>query len=307
MKVLVTGAGGFIGSHICEELVARNYQVIGLVRKKYERVEHLLGSDAFKLIKQDLLKYSEVFSILKNERVNGVFHLAELRRTEKTRDLDFSYFTPNITATINLLEISRLLKIQKFIFTSAMSVYGLTGNLREPEYLPIDENHPTAPSDFHGLTKLGGELLCKYYAENYHLVTIILRYSGVYGPKRNSGAVFNFVEDALLKRPSKIFGNPSWDILYVKDIARATVDAYEKLTAFEIVNIGCGEPVDLRKLHSIISKLCNSDVPPKVFEGRRSKFFYDISKAGKLLNFKPQPLQESLSEYIRVLKHQLGI
>lgn len=299
MKVLVTGAAGFIGAHVCESLLEKGYEVIGTFHASKEKIKHLENNKNLEIVKVDIANPEEVSKIFENYTLDGVFHLAALLPPTKT-DGPLPYFEANVRGTLNVLEACRLKNVGKFVYSSTMGVYG-----QEIAYLPVDESHPINPHDFYGLSKFHGEELCRLYARKYGLKTIILRYAGVYGAGKNDGAIYNFVKNALENKPIKILSNISWDTVYVKDVAKANFQAFEKLdgVSLETINIGSGKEVHINELANLIIKLSNSASKLEVGKNLPSfRFYYNIAKARKLLNFAPTPLDECLLEYIQLVK-----
>lgn len=295
--ILVTGAAGFIGSHVCDALVGKGYKVVGLTRSSERRIEHLKNNEDFKAVKGNIGNFDQTFETLRKYEFGGIIHVAALHTPERI-DSPFPYFEANTKGTLNLLEICRLLNIKKFIYSSTMSVYG-----RKIKYLPVDERHPTDPFDFYSLTKLQGEEFCRLYREKHKLNIVILRYAGVFGPRREWGALSNFVRKALRNEPPEVFGDISWDTIYVKDVAVANVSAFEKADEleFSIINIGRGEEVNIVDLANRILKISGSTAKPRISRGVSPfRFYYNIDKARKLLDFAPRPLDLELAEYIEL-------
>lgn len=295
-KVLVTGAGGFIGSHVCETLIGDNYEVIGLIHKNKEKVAHLESDKNFKVVKCDLTDFKSILNILKTEEMEGIFHTAALH-SPKEIDSPFPYFDSNTLGTLNLLEACRVSDVKKIIYSSSMSVYG-----NKIEYLPVDEKHPLNLSTFYSLTKYQGEEFCKLYVNNYGFEICILRYAGVYGPRRDWGAITAFVRNAMENKPIKILSDLEWDIIYVKDIARANILAFENLDKinFDVINIGSGKKVNIKDVATLIIDIAKSKSNIEIGENLSSfQFYYNIERAKKLLGFQPRQLREGLTEYIK--------
>lgn len=186
-----------------------------------------------------------------------------------------------------------------------MNVYGI------PKYLPVDEFHSTEPINEYGTTKLTGEMFCKIYSEQCGINVIILRYSGVFGPMREDGAIYNFIESALANKPLVIFsdGSDVWDTVYVDDAIKAIMLAIGNISQFnfEIFNIGNGKEVNLLEIANKIIELTKSN-SKIVIENKIKpiKFYYDLSKAQKLLKFTPTPIEENLNRFIRNIKLAKG-
>ena len=274
-KVLITGANGFIGSHLCEALNKKGYDVAHLG-------------------KADIRDFKEILKIFKKQKPYGVFHLAALLPPGENN----AFFDVNVKGTFNLLEACRLCDVKRFIYSSSMSVYG------DAKYLPVDEKHPNNTSDFYGLSKLLGEELVKLYIKQYDLNAIILRYSGVYGPGKKQGAVANFIKNAKLDKPLTITHNISWDIIYIKDVVEANIMAFEKADKlrFEIINIGSGKEINIKDLAEKIIQITGSKSKIRILASHGSlaprHFYFNINKAKRLLKFKPQSYDTSLKANI---------
>ncbi len=290
MRVLVTGASGFIGSYTCEQLTKEGYQVTGLVRKK-DKAPVTKGISIFE---GDITDPVSMDLLFKTQKIDVVFHLAAYIDTSD--NMPDKHFLNNVIGTLNILKSCTKYGTKQIIYTSTMNVYG------NPMYLPVDEKHATNPNNFYGLSKLIGELICKFYAENMGCKVIVLRYSGIYGPRRKSGAVYNFVRAARENKTIRIDSDMEWDILSVYDVLRANTAALKILdnTSFETINVGYGKAIKIQELARKIISLCGSS--SKV-EGPKQKekttFFYDIAKAGRLLNFKPIDINDSLEQYTK--------
>ncbi len=300
--VLVTGAAGFIGSHLCDILVKIGYKVVGLVFGDEKRIRHLRKNKKFELVRGDITDFKRILKIFKEYKPEGVFHTAAVLPSEKENDNPFLFFEVNVKGTLNLLEACRLANIKRFICSSSMNVYG-----REIKYLPVDEDYPINPFNFYGLTKWQGEELAKFYAKKYNLNVIILRYAGVYGPRREEGVVAAFVKNALSDKPLKILSNISWDIIYVKDVVEANIRAFEKVNKlkFRIINIGKGQEINIKDLAKLVVEITGSKSKIEINRSLPSfHFCFNIAKAKKLLGFKPLSFSKGLDQYIQELKKE---
>jgi len=297
-RVLVTGSAGFIGSHLCQALVENGFETFGLYHQNKKKVKYLEKRKNFRLIKGEINDFKNILQIFEKVRPQGVFHAAALH-SPVLIDNPFPFFRANVQGTLNLLEACRLQKIKRFIYSSSMSVYG-----KNIKSLPVTEKHLVNPHDFYSLTKYLGEELCKFYSKKYNLNIIMLRYVGVYGPRREWGAVANFVNNAVNNKILRILNNINWDIIYVKDVAKANINAFKKAEElkFQIINIGSGKQINIKELGRRIIKISKSRselrFSKKLPSTPTSCFYYDIAKAKKLLNFKPTLLERGLKEYI---------
>ncbi|MFH1968250.1 MAG: NAD-dependent epimerase/dehydratase family protein [bacterium] len=300
-KVLITGADGFVGSHLCRHLLQKGYSVIGLAFRDKQKLGHLRKNKNFQIVEGDIRNFDKVFKILKEHKPEGIFHTAAILPSEKENDNPFNFFEVNAIGTLNLLEACRILNIKKFIYSSSTTVYG-----RSKKCLRADERHPVNPSDFYELTKLEGENFCKLYSKKYGIKTIILRYSGVFGLGKNQGAVATFVKNALSGKPLNIFNNTSWDIIYIEDAVKANILALEKLGKlnFEVINIASGREINIKDLAQKIIKISGSNSKIKI-----NKFLSSFclsansNKAQRILKFKPTPLDKALDKYIKEIKN----
>jgi UDP-glucose 4-epimerase len=300
--VLVTGANGFIGSHLCDTLIKKDYKVIGLVFGDEKIIKHFKENKKIKLIRGDLTDFKGILKIFKKYKPKGVFHTAAVLPSSEEENNPFPFFEVNIKGTLNLLEACRLINTERFIYSSSMSIYG-----RKIKYLPIDEKHPISPFNFYGLSKWQGEELAKFYNRKYNINIIILRYAGVYGSRKEKGVVAKFIKNAIRNKPLRILTNTSWDIIYVKDVVKANIWAFEKANKlkFQIINIGSGKEINIKDLAKRIIEIVASKSKIKYNKVLPSfRFYFNIAKAKKLLGFKPLPPDRGLFQYIREIKKE---
>ncbi len=298
MSILVTGATGFIGSHLCRVLVQRGHQVVGLsLSGRTDNIIPLLHHRGFHLERGDIRDEDMMRSIIKNNRIKTVFHLAALLPNGSNLDNALLYFDTNARGTLNLLNAAYLNAVDMFIYSSTMSVYA-----EPPRYLPVDESHPVQPSTTYSVAKLTGELCCHLYSKAMNI--IILRYSGAYGRgERESNAIPTFINQALNNRPITIHGdgNQTSDFVYIDDVVQGTVLAWEKNRP-GVYNIGSGQETSIRELAKIIINLTNSK-SEVTLTGKSSerpfRFFLDITKAQKILDYSPRPIDEGLPKYLK--------
>jgi UDP-glucose 4-epimerase len=304
-KVLVTGATGFVGSYLCDALLKKDYQVIGLSHTTHNRLAYIQNHKNFSLVKGDITNFKNITNILTKHRPAATFHTAALLHSPEPNDGPFPFFATNAKGTLNILEACRLRNIKTIIYSSSMSVYGA-----KYKYLPVDEKHPTAPYDFYSTTKLMGEELCQLYAEQYQLNVIILRYAGIYGTRRKWGALYHFVKNTTQNQSIKILNNICWDIIHVKDVVQANVSAFAKAEKikYKIINIGSGQEVNIKTLAKKIVKISGSRskiiIPKNLSKSPSSHFYFDLTTAKKLLNFNPSALESGLLNYIKTFKQE---
>lgn len=291
--VIVTGGAGFIGS-ATSELLCKNYDVViidNLYSGSLNNIKHLLKLDNVKFIKVDITNYNEFIDKLRlvNNNVISVVHLASIVNVDEVYANPRRALEVNVIGTVNVLEFMRKFDIERIVYASSVAIYG------EPQYLPIDEDHPLRPRNLYGLTKLMGENILWRYYEDYGIRFIALRYFNVYGPRMRPGqygsVIYKFIESLLRNKPPTIYGdgNQTRDFIYVYDVARANVKALNS-DYIGALNIGTGHEVSINELYSIICKLIGKCIkprrgPPRRGDIRRSRA--DIGRAKKVLKWKP--------------------
>jgi UDP-glucose 4-epimerase len=298
MSILVTGATGFIGSHLCRKLVETGHQVVGLSRfRRIDKVRALLPHKEFQLEMGDIRDTEMLHNIIKTRRIKTIFHLAAQLPDDSAHDDRFLCFDTNARGTLNILDAAHANGVEEFIYASTMSVYS-----EPPRYLPVDENHPIEPSTTYGVAKLVGELCCNLYSTAMNIV--VLRYSGAYGPgEKESNAIPTFIKQALSSRQITIYGDGTQtsDFVHVDDIVQGTLLAWKKSKP-GVYNIGSGQEISVRELAERIIRLTNSK-SEVVFTDRDCerpfRFCLDIAKARKILGYSPRPLDEGLHMYLK--------
>lgn len=258
-KAIVTGGAGFIGSHICEELVKEGIEVVSIddYSAGYEsNIEHLKEYKNFKAIKGDVTELWSMEPIF--EDVDVIFHNAASKKTvclkDPKRDLDV-----NGKALISLLDFAVKYNI-KFVHASTGSVYG------EPKELPLTEESPLNPCSYYGVSKLTGERYVDLYNKMHGLDTTILRYFHVYGERQESnefgGVVSIFIRNMANKEQPIIHGDGSQmrSFTHVKDVVKANIMAsYNPAMSGQVYNCASGIKVSIKELYDVICK----DTKPK--------------------------------------------
>jgi nucleoside-diphosphate-sugar epimerase len=244
MKCVVTGAAGFIGSHLCERLLRDGHDVVGVdafipyyaPSAKERNIAGALAATGFRLTRLDL-RHDALDDVVRGADV--VFHLAAMPGLAQSwTDFD-GYLTCNVTATRRLLEALRGGNVRKLVYASTSSVYG--------KFASGDETLGLRPVSPYGVTKLAAEHLCRSYAEAYGLPLVVLRYFSVYGPRQRPDMAYHrFMRAMLLKEPLTVYGDGQHvrGNTYVDDCVEATVRAANARPG-EIYNIGGGEAVSV--------------------------------------------------------------
>jgi len=315
--VIVTGGAGFIGCATCE-LLRKIYDVIivdNLYSSSIDNITHLLRSNNVKFIMTDITDYGEFLHKLKPliKDVSGIIHLASIVNIDEVNANPRRALEVNVLGTINVLEFMRKFDINKIVYASSVAVYG------EPEYLPLDEDHPLRPRNLYGLTKLMSEQILWRYYEDYGIKFIALRYFNVYGPRMRPGqygsVIYKFIV-SLLKGETPIIygdGNQARDFIYVYDVAEANMKALDS-DYVGALNIGTGREVSINELYNILCSLLGKCVkprrkPPRIGDVRRSRA--NIEKAMKVLKWKPKVdlltgLRYTINFYERVMSKKLN-
>ena len=300
-KVLVTGAAGFIGSHVAERLVSRGLEVVGADcftdyyprRIKEANLSGLIGSERFTLVETDLA-HGDLGAVLRG--VDGVVHLAAQAGVRASWGLSFStYIDCNIRATQRLLEAVRGAGLAKFVAASSSSVYGQTKDL------PMREDGLTAPVSPYGVTKLAAEHLATLYHRSFAVPTVSLRYFTVYGPRQRPDMAFHrFIRAGLADRPVEVFGDgeQTRDFTFVSDVVDATEAALMQGPPGEVINVSGGSRVSLNHALSVIEAAVGRPLRRTYLapaSGDVTDTNADGRKAASLLGFRPRvALEEGL-------------
>ncbi|WP_028552054.1 NAD-dependent epimerase/dehydratase family protein [Paenibacillus sp. UNC451MF] len=296
MKILITGAAGFIGSHLCERLlIDTRHEVVGLdglvtsstpVKAREYNLRHLLQHPRFTFIKQDLLtvQWDQLLP-----GIDIVYHLAGMPGVRSSWGEDFKhYIRNNIEATQRLLEGCRTYPVSKFIYASTSSVYG-------EKIGQVNEMASTAPLSPYGVSKLTGEQLCKVYAHNDAIPLTILRFFTVYGPRQRPDMAFHrFIQHILQNKPIPINGDGTQtrDFTYVEDCVTAiAAAAHADNIMGETINIGGKERASVLDCIAILEEHFGKKVERQFMGkpiGEPSHTWADISKAQSLLGYEPK-------------------
>jgi len=303
MNCLVTGAAGFIGSHLSRRLLDRGHAVIGLdcftdfyPRWIKERnVAPLAAKKNFTFWPQDILDLDLGEAL---QKIEVVFHLAAQAGVRTSWGANFSvYIQNNIQATQRLLEEAKAASLEKFIYASSSSVYGLTPRL------PMTEDALVRPLSPYGVTKLAAEQLSFLYFKNYQVPTISLRFFTVYGPGQRPDMAFHRFFKAIAEgKPITVYGDgkQTRDFTYVDDIVDACFQALERGRPGETYNIGGGHRERLDNLLPLLEEICGKNLAIVQEEKQKGDVLHtlaDIAKAKAELGYAPRTvLEEGLRE-----------
>lgn len=308
--VLVTGAAGFIGSHLTQRLIRSGYSVVGLdnfddyypVAIKKNNICNLTKEDKFLLIEGDIRDTFLLKKLFSENSFQTVFHLAARAGVRPSIECPLLYQDVNIKGTLNLLQESCKANIGKFIFASSSSVYG--NNSPSPFQEDANVNQPISP---YAASKVSAELFCSTYNHLYNLPVVILRLFTVYGPRqRPEMAIHHFVEQIDDGREILIFGDgtSNRDYTYIEDIINGFMAALSyRGNSFQIFNLGRGQTVNLGYLVKIIENTVNKKAKVKYVDpapGDVPLTIADISKARSLAGFEPRiSIEEGIRRFVR--------
>jgi len=291
MKCLVTGGGGFIGSHLVEELLSRGYSVRVLDNFSTGKRENLQKvADDIELIEGDIRSYHVVQMAIRDVEV--VFHHAALPSVPRSIYDPVTSNEVNVTGTINILDAARQSSVRRFVFAYSSSIYGDTPTLpKHEELIP----NPMSP---YAVSKLCGEKYCQVFARMYGLETVILRYFNVFGPRQDpnsqySAVIPKFISAALSNRVFRVHGDglQSRDFTFVKNVVHGNILAATAETPNGIVmNCACHHQITLNDLIQRVQEILGVKaqveyVSPRPGDVRHS--FASIDRARDIMNYVP--------------------
>lgn len=296
-KVLVTGADGFIGSHLVEALLEENCEIKALVF--YNSFNSYGWLDA---LPQELLNHIEIVSgdirdnIFINQitrKIDCIYHLAALIAIPYSYCAPKAYIETNIMGTLNLLQAARDNEVKKFIHTSTSEVYG------SALYVPIDEKHPLQPQSPYSASKISADQLALSYYYSFDLPVTVIRPFNTFGPRQSARAVIpNIISQLGVGKKEISLGalTPTRDFLFVKDTVSGFIAAgYKENLDGKIINLGTGQEISIGMLFNSICEVMNLDatvlvedlrIRPKNSEVQR--LLADNQLAQSLLNWRPE-------------------
>ena len=296
MKILITGAAGFIGSHTCESLIKNGNSIIGVdnfdsfysYRLKELNLEQLNQNSNFRFYKADIRDDKALNQIFSTNRVDVVIHLAAKAGVRPSIESISEYYDVNINGTISLLESMRKNGIKKMVFASSSSIYG--NNQKVPFSEDDRVDNPISP---YASTKKSGELLCHVYSHLYNFDITCLRFFTVYGPRQRPDlAIHKFTKLIQENKPIPFYGDgsSSRDYTYIEDIVNGISCALNHLEGYKIYNLGESKVITLKKLVEVIETILGkkamlNQLPMQ--QGDVSRTFADISKARAEIGYNP--------------------
>jgi len=316
VKILLTGAAGFIGSHCTENLLGGGHVVIGVDnfdpfydrRSKEANLRTARDSSGFTFIEADIRDRQAVGEIYrKHGPFDAVLHLAAKAGVRASILDPLGCEAANVAGTLNLLQQSVEgggNKVPRFVFGSSSSVYGNNTKVPFSEEDPVD--NPISP---YAATKKAGELLCHVYHHLYGLPVFCLRFFTVYGPRQRPDlAIHKFARNILAGESIEMFGTGgnSRDYTYIDDIVAGVSKSLQRCEGFEIINLGSTRPIPLSEMIETVARSCGREAIVKrlpMQPGDVDRTFADVGKAGRLLDYAPtMPFAEGVQRFVQWLR-----
>jgi len=306
MKVLVTGADGFIGSHLTESLLAEGYNVRALAQYNsfnyWGWLEDIKPSSNLEIVCGDVRDPNFCKEISKG--IDIIFHLAALIAIPYSYIAPESFIETNVKGTLNICQAAKDNEVKRILVTSTSEVYGTA------KYVPIDEKHSLQPQSPYSASKIGADAIAMSFYNAFHLPLTIVRPFNTYGPRQSARAVIPTIITQIASGMKEIkLGDtsPTRDFNYVKDICNGFILLAECDKAIgETVNIGSNTEISIKELFALIKGLMHSEANLLVEEQRlrpeNSEVFRlrcDNTKIKKLTGYEPQyPLREGLEKTV---------
>lgn len=296
MKVLVTGAAGFIGSHLSQKLLRRGDEVVGLDNfndyydpaRKRANAASLAGYDRFRMVEADIRERERMLALIDAERFDAIAHLAALAGVRNAVKYPALYVAVDYNGSQNLMDGARESGVNNFVFASTSSVYGNTQTIPFIETDPCDR--PLQP---YAAAKRGIEIMGHTYYHLYGLNFTALRLFTVYGPNGRPDMMAHLVLDSITRGdriPLYNDGQMWRDWTFVDDITDGFVAALDRPQGYEVFNIGRGEPVLLKSFVEMLETLAGGKAnvePRQMIAADVVRTYADIDKARRLLGYAP--------------------
>jgi UDP-N-acetylglucosamine/UDP-N-acetyl-alpha-D-glucosaminouronate 4-epimerase len=306
---VVTGGGGFIGSHIVEELLRRNETVRVIDNFSTGKRENLRAFQAAQIIEADISQDKNLIDHLKG--ADYVIHQAAIPSVPKSIIDPLRSHQANVNGTLQLLIAARDAGVRRVVYASSSSLYG------DSPTLPKHEGMMPNPLSPYGAQKLFAEMYCQVFTKAYRLETVSLRYFNVFGPRQDatsqySGVLALFIPAVLEGRRPTIHGDglQSRDFTYVKNVVNANLLACTAPgVGGQVFNIACGDRITLNSMLQQINKITGKDIQPIYGDNRAGDIKHsqaDITRAKELLGYEPKAsFEEGLRHTIEWYRENL--
>jgi len=309
-KILITGATGFIGSHLTEYLVEQGFNVIAFDRYNSNNdwgwLENSTYKNDFQVILGDIRDYDSISKAM--VRCDAVFHLAALIGIPYSYVSPLAYIRTNIEGTYNVLEAAKNLRLEQILITSTSETYGTA------QYVPIDEKHSLVGQSPYSASKIAADQLAISYYKSFELPVKIVRPFNTYGPRQSARAIIPTIISQLLNGKTEIeLGSlsPTRDLTFVKDTCVGFEEIYKSNSLFgEVTNIGMKSEISIGDLAKLIARLMNVKLSIKSTDERIrpknsevERLFCDNTKLLKYTEWKPNySLEKGISVVIEWMK-----
>lgn len=309
-KILVTGAGGFIGSHLVQKLSASGHVVKAFVhynsRNSWGWLDASKCKDNIEVITGDIRDADILRNAMRG--IDTVFHLAALIGIPYSYHSPEAYLETNVKGTLNVLQSARDFGVKKIIHTSTSEVYG------SAQFVPITEAHPINPQSPYAASKASADFLALSFYRSFDLPVVIVRPFNTYGPRQSARAIIPTIITQILSGINKIkLGvlTPTRDLTYVDDTVAGFICAAECLkSAGEIINLGNNSEILIGDLARLISQCCDRDIKIESDQERKrpsksevERLWADNAKAKRILNWTPKySLEKGLKKTIEWFK-----
>jgi UDP-glucuronate 4-epimerase len=329
-NVLVTGAAGFIGFHLCQQLLKGDVQITGIdnlnpyydVGLKKDRLNNILSAPNFKFVKMDMADRSDMQELFNNNQFDVVVNLAAQAGVRYSIENPHAYVDSNLVGFVNILEGCRHSGVKHLVFASSSSVYGANTNM--PFSIHHNVDHPVS---LYAATKKANELMAHTYGHLYGLCCTGLRFFTVYGPwGRPDMALFLFTKAILENKPIKVFnhGKMQRDFTYIDDIIEGVIRVMGRLpepnpewrgdkpdpgtsyAPYKIYNIGNNNPVELIEFIEVIEKALKREANKEFLDlqpGDVPATYADVDDLIADVGFKPQtPITTGIQQFVEWYK-----
>ena len=310
-KVLVTGATGFIGSHLTEILVKNGFNVIAFDRYNSDNhwgwLENSIYKNDIEVILGDIRDYDSVSKAM--AECSAVFHLAALIGIPYSYISPLAYIRTNVEGTYNVLEAASNLGVEQTLVTSTSETYGTA------QYTPIDESHPLVGQSPYSASKIAADQLAISYYRSFNLPIKIVRPFNTYGPRQSARAIIPTIISQLINGKTSIeLGSlyPTRDLTFVKDTCNGFLKIYETDSLFgEVTNIGTNSEISIGDLADLIAKLMKKEITIKSSDERIRPIQSEVerlvcnnTKLQKYTKWNPDnTLEEGISKVIEWMKN----
>ena len=312
-KILITGAAGFIGSHLTEYCIELGYDVVAFDRynsnNNWGWLEGSKYKDDMRVILGDIRDFDSVSKAMKG--CNSVLHLAALIGIPYSYISPLAYIRTNVEGTYNVLESAKILDLDQVLITSTSETYGTA------QYIPIDEIHPLVGQSPYSASKIASDQLAISYFRSFDLPVKIVRPFNTYGPRQSARAIIPTIVSQILSGNREIvLGNvlPTRDLTFVRDTCQGFIDIYNSDSLFgEVTNIGMNNEISIENLFYLISDIMGEKLTYSLNEERTrpgksevERLVCDNQKLIKQTNWVPEyDLKKGLTETIKWLKNNL--